>query len=29
MPTMLFSIFGESCTEKDMYQHVECEKKHE
>ena len=25
MPTMLFSIFGESCTEKDLYQHVECE----
>ena len=23
--TMLFSIFGESCTEKDLYQHVECE----
>ena len=22
MPTMLFSIFGESCTEKDLYQHV-------
>ena len=25
MPTMLFSIFGVSCTEKDLYQHVECE----
>ena len=24
MPIMLFSIFGESCTEKDLYQHVEC-----
>ena len=25
MPTMLFSIIGESCTEKDLYQQVECQ----